>query len=447
MTINKFINFDEFLNFNPHNNLQTYAVIGNPVGHSMSPLLHGILNTNCNYIAVHVLPHQLEEFCYAAAKKLNGFNITIPYKKDIIKYLFLTDKISADLNSVNTVVCKDGKLFGYNTDVYGIEKAISTATKIKGKKTLILGAGGAASAAVYALKNGGAFVTIAARDTAKAKADFADTDVIDINTVKGSYDIVINCTPCGMKGQENSAAIDINNISGCSFIYDTVYNPLITKFIKEGKSQNIPCENGLSMLIHQGAKAQNIWGNEINLDDVIYIKLRAEIIRKKLLEKGKKAIALCGFMSCGKSAAAKYIMQNFGLSHIDTDDLIVKKAGKSIKEIFEAEGENHFRTLESEAVLNIDYSHTAIISLGGGVVTKNKNVEALKKNCLIVYIDLPLQECLKRNKGGRPLLNANQDKIEELYQNRKQIYTAVSDIIIQGQNTVNQTAEEIIYNI
>jgi shikimate dehydrogenase len=427
----------------------SYAVIGNPVGHSVSPFLHGILNKNCAYYAVKVLPEELEEFCSAAAEKLKGFNITVPYKKDIIKYLYEIDGISEDSGSVNTVVSKGGRLYGYNTDVYGMKAAFEiNGISVKGKNVLILGAGGAACAALKAMRNGGASVTVAARDTVKAEQALGGASVKDVNAVKGNYDIVINCTPCGMKGQEETAAINIRNISGCNFLYDTVYNPLRTKLMREAQSLGIKTDNGLNMLIYQGIKAQQIWGNNVQTSAEINQMLKAEIIRQRLNEKGKTCIALCGFMGCGKTAAAKRISEILGFRRLDTDEIIEKNAGQTISQIFEAFGEARFRETESQTIYGIDYSQNSVISLGGGAVTREDNVKKLKENCLLVYIDVPFDECLKRaDNGDRPLLKSGKEEARRLYNLRKEIYKSVCDIEVKGRNTPGETAEEIIYSI
>jgi shikimate dehydrogenase len=427
----------------------SYAVIGNPVGHSVSPFLHSLLNKNCAYYAVKVLPEELKEFCFAAAGKLKGFNVTVPYKKDIMKYLHETDRISEDSGSVNTVLIRGGRLYGYNTDVYGIKAAFETnGISAEGKNVLILGAGGAACAAAKAMQTGGAFVTVAARDTIKAAKAFSNAAVRDINTVKGNYDIVINCTPCGMKGQEETAALDMRNITGCNFLYDTVYNPLRTKLMRQAQGLGIKTDNGLNMLIYQGIKAQQIWGNNVLPPAKINQMLQAEIARQRLKEKGKTCIALCGFMGCGKTAAAKQVSEILGFKRLDTDEIIEKNAGQTITAIFEAFGQECFRKTESETIYGLDYSQNSVISLGGGAVTREDNVKKLKENCLLVYIDVPFDECLKRaDNGQRPLLKSGKEEALRLYNSRKEIYESVCDVEVKGRGTPRETAEEIIYSI
>ena len=144
-----FTGFKELILKNKDNKGKIYAVIGNPIGHSMSPQLHSLINKDCLYYAVLLQNGQLKDFCDFAKQNLNGFNITVPFKKDVMQYLNFIENFAKGVGSVNTVSCKDGTLSGYNTDVYGLEMALKqNGIEVKGKNALILGAGGASLAAV-----------------------------------------------------------------------------------------------------------------------------------------------------------------------------------------------------------------------------------------------------------------------------------------------------------
>lgn len=445
-----YFDFSQFKDFLKGKSGDIYAVIGNPVRHSMSPKLHSLLIKDCNYYAVELKAEELKDFCIFAKEKLKGFNITVPYKKDIIKYLDNTDMLAKDIGSVNTVKTENGRLYGYNTDMYGLLTAIKEHNiEIKNKNILILGAGGIALTAVYALKKEGGNITVAARDVLKAENSIKNTAVIDINNIKGSYDIVINCTPCGMTGQEDNSAVDIKNIP-CEFLFDTIYNPLKTKLIKDAENAGITAANGLNMLIYQAVKAQNIWGNTLKYNiDTIRNVLISQIIMQRLKSKNKKGIALCGFMGSGKSTAAKYMETQYGFKNIDTDKLIEQHTGLAITQIFEKYGEEEFRNIESNMLKNINYDETPVISLGGGTVIKNINAEEIKRNNILVYIDIELETALIRAKGdgNRPLLNKSKDEILQLYNSRKKLYENVCDIKVNGNFQTEKTVSEIIDNI
>lgn len=424
-----------------------YCVIGNPIGHSMSPQLHKLFSQDCNYFAVLISSGaELKDFCGYAKTNLAGFNVTIPYKKEIIKYL---DKICGDAKktqSVNTVINQNGLLVGYNTDIFGIKRALKhNKAELRGKNALILGGGGAASAAAMAISQQKASVTIAVRDKQKAEKAFSSYKVISLNEISGKYDLLINCTPCGMKGQEKISAIEITG-KNYGFVYDMIYNPLKTKLIKQAESFGIKSANGLSMLIFQGVKAQQIWGNKINLSPKQTEKtlnaLMAQVLRQRL---GGKGIALCGFMGSGKTTIAKNMQSKYGIQYTDTDALIEKQCGKKIKDIFKQSGEQCFRDIESNLICNLSVADFNILSLGGGSVSAQKNAEHIKRHYKIIYIDVPLDIALKRiNDGSRPLLCQNLIAIRNLYKERTAIYKSISDYTIDGTKHIDEICGEII---
>jgi shikimate dehydrogenase len=423
-----------------------YAVIGNPIGHSMSAPLHKLLSEGGEYSAVLIDgDEELKDFCRYAKINLAGFNVTIPYKKDIIKYLDKIRGIAKKTQSVNTVKNENGLLVGYNTDIYGIERALKyNGVELSGKSALILGGGGAASAAATALSKK-AEVTIAVRDKEKAKKAFSNYNVIGLNEISGGYDLIINCTPCGMKGQEDTSAIEITG-KNYGFIYDMVYNPLKTKLIKQAENFGIKCSNGLTMLIFQAIKARRIWGDKIRITrrqtENIENALKAQVLRQRLDGKG---IALCGFMGSGKTTVAQYMQKKYGIQYTDTDALIEKRCGKKIKDIFKQCGESGFREIESEVICGLNSDEFNILSLGGGSVLMPQNAEHIKRRYFIIYIDIPLGIALKRtNDGSRPLLSQSYDQISRLYEERKSVYKNISDYTVDGTKSTEKICGEII---
>lgn len=424
-----------------------YAVIGNPIGHSMSPPLHAALVKGINYIAVLVDGRNgLKKFCSLAKSRLKGFNVTIPYKKEILKYLDELDPAARKTQSVNTVLNFNGKLKGFNTDIYGIAGALKyNNINCQGKRALVLGGGGAAAAAVEALESMGAEVTVAVRNVAKAKKTFIKDNIIDLRKIDGFYDILINCTPCGMKGQEDTSAIEITQ-KNYGFVYDTVYNPLTTKLLKQAQSLGIKTDCGAGMLVFQAIEAQRIWGNVQNVppqkaEELINL-VKAQVFAQR---QGGKCVALCGFMGSGKSTVAKCLQNKYKIKYIDTDSLITSQTGMAISEIFNKYGEEYFRRIESEIICNIDFGAFKVISLGGGAVTVRKNVDCLKENCKIIYISVALDTVLKRAKDNtRPLLSQNGKKTAELYQKRKKIYQEVCDYTVDGEKDLQEVCEDII---
>lgn len=424
-----------------------YAVIGNPISHSISPFLHGLLEEGSFYVAVKAEERQLEDFCDFARERLLGFNVTVPYKMDIMRYLDGVDGLAESLGSVNTVKVEGGKLIGFNTDAYGLSMALKQCgVELAGKRAMVLGGGGAARAAVFALKEGGADISIAVRNPIKAREDFPGEKVMGLYAVETGWDIIVNCTPCGMKGQEGTSAIDEEKLSGCGFVYDAVYNPLRTKLLRAARRRGIRCSNGLDMLIFQAAQARGIWGKAPAFDlDAVKDKLAGQVMAQRLAEKGKSGIALCGFMGSGKSHIARAFSQRFGFKLLETDAIVEEKEGMSIPLIFERFGEKYFRERESEAIRGLKPDHPSVVSLGGGAVMREENVAAIKGCCLLIYLDAPLEVCLERAKGvGRPLLKQGAASVAALYEARKDIYAAACDYKVDAGRGADEVIEDII---
>ena len=255
-----------------------YGVIGNPVSHSLSPYIHNAAfkfhNLNNVYIPFEV--KSLDEFVAKFIKEttreielnFKGFSVTIPHKQAIIKHLDSIDDTAKRIGAVNTVKIINGKLHGFNTDAQGFfEPLKNTYGDLKNAKVAILGSGGAARACVYALEQAGAAVTIFARDVKKAKtlarefdASFARLEYQTSNF--NLFNIVVNTTPLGTIGEtENETPVSSEQIKDVHLVYDLVYNPFETRFLREAKSVGVPTIGGLAMLISQAMAQFKIWTN------------------------------------------------------------------------------------------------------------------------------------------------------------------------------------------
>ena len=247
--------------------MKEYLVIGNPIVHSLSPELHNywIRENGINgiYNKRKLNGNDLKEFFLKIKnKEINGANITVPFKRDVIPYLDQLSFESEKTQSVNTVYLKNDKIIGHNTDIDGFELAIKDANyEVKGKKVLILGAGGVVPSVIFALYKMGAFsITISNRTKTKAenlKSLFNDLEIADWNE-KSDFDMIINATSIGLK-KEDRLNLDFSKFKNCEFFYDIIYNPKVTNFIKDGKNLGKKTENGKKMFIYQAAEAFKIW--------------------------------------------------------------------------------------------------------------------------------------------------------------------------------------------
>jgi len=255
--------------------MKKYLVIGNPIEHSQSPQLHNywIKKNNINGIYEKQLfhKHELKDLIFKVKeKKINGINITVPFKKEIIPYL---DELSPEAKltgSVNTINLVKEKVVGYNTDITGFEFAIKDINfDLNKKKVLILGAGGVVSSIIFALnKMRISEVTITNRTREKAenlKDIFRNLKIVDWGVIP-YFDVIINATSLGLHDSEN-IDLDFSKVGKNKLFYDVIYNPKETNFLKKAKKMGNKTENGKKMFIYQAAAAFKIWHNiqpEIN---------------------------------------------------------------------------------------------------------------------------------------------------------------------------------------
>jgi 3-dehydroquinate dehydratase/shikimate dehydrogenase len=260
---------------------EVYGILGSNTSVSMSPYIHNeaFKFHNLNSVFVPLQVSGLDEFICRMVKletreiELNfrGFSVTIPHKQAIIKHLDFIDETAQAIGAVNTVKIENGKLYGYNTDAQGfIEPLKNSYGDLRDAKVAILGNGGAARACTYALKKEGAEVVIFARNPKKAESlanefqvelkELAKTEDQSPKTNFNEFDILVNTTPLGMKGRfENETPLVAGQIENVKLVYDLVYNPFETRFLKEAKSVGIPTIGGLAMLISQAMWQSKIW--------------------------------------------------------------------------------------------------------------------------------------------------------------------------------------------
>ncbi len=256
-------------------NSKKYALIGYPLGHSMSPIIHKellkIASVNGKYDLVEILKEDLETSFYEKLKRLNGFNITIPHKINIIPLL---DKLSPKaklFGSVNTVDIKDNKTIGYNTDCDGFLRSLEAENIRLAGNVLICGSGGVSRMFAFESALAGAEVTLAVRNSSLNAANdikkemqeklSKDCNIIFLSEAKGGYDLIINGTPVGMYPNIDNSPLEEKVIKSSKAVFDAIYNPIETKFIKYAREGGLKYVNGLPMLVWQAAVAEEIWND------------------------------------------------------------------------------------------------------------------------------------------------------------------------------------------
>lgn len=247
-----------------------YGIIGHPVKHSLSPAMHNAAfkaeGIDAEYKIFDIDPsdkENLANFCYETdLKNIAGFSVTMPYKKEIMKYMEEYDPLAKKVGSINTVENVDSKLNGYNTDATGAIQALQEKTDIRDNKILILGAGGAARAIGYSLNEFGADVYIFNRTKEKAVeiAEEFDLGIIEFTQIADAdFDIIINTTPVGMLPNTNESLLHADQMKGVKIVMDIVTHPLKTQLLKEAEKAGAETITGARMLLHQACGQFEIW--------------------------------------------------------------------------------------------------------------------------------------------------------------------------------------------
>jgi 3-dehydroquinate dehydratase/shikimate dehydrogenase len=243
-----------------------FGVIGDPIGHSLSPLMHNAAfaarGNNALYLPFHV--RELSEFL-AVIKPFDiaGFSVTIPHKQRILRHLHECDPLAAHIGAVNTVMLRAGKLCGYNTDFLGVLRAIERRLPLANSRVLLIGAGGAARAAAFALARAGSVVTIWARRgrQAAALARAVGGEAIDRQEIaRQSFDAIVNCTPVGMY-PHGGAPLEAGELN-CRLVMDLIYRPLKTELLRRAEHRGIETISGVDMFVAQGAAQWELWTGE-----------------------------------------------------------------------------------------------------------------------------------------------------------------------------------------
>ena len=406
-----------------------YGLIGEHLGHSFSKIIHGMLSAD-PYDLTEIGRESLEPFLKAADFK--GINVTIPYKQAVMPYLDFISAPAKAIGAVNTIVNRDGKLYGYNTDYGGLmEMASKSGIEFKGRRVLVLGAGGAAKTAfAVAADLGAASVTMSSRHPAPGQLSLetiADREHPEIQ-------IIINATPVGMypHNQGRVAPLDIfPNLEG---VLDCVYNPLRTNLVLDALERGIPAAGGLPMLVYQACLARELFTGET-------IEREAWESVLESISSSKENIVLCGMPSSGKTTIGRLLARKTGREVVDTDQIVRNNARMEIPEIFRTQGEPAFRQMETEAIASVAPYQGLIISVGGGAVLNPLNVHLLKMNGRIVFIDRPLE--LLTPTSDRPL-SSDIEKLKAMYQTRRPIYIGAADITVVNDGTPRKCANNIL---
>ncbi len=397
------------------------GLLGRKLGHSYSPVIHSYLG-QYSFELFEREPEELEVFLKKG--DFDGINVTMPYKKAVIPFLDALSPEARALGAVNTIVRRDGKLIGHNTDLFGFRSMLlRSGLKVAGKKCLVCGTGGASSTVQAVLRQQNAQVVVLSRSSGVT---------YDQLPLHADAALVVNCTPVGMYPNVGQSPVDLSLLPRLEGVLDVVYNPARTQLLLDAQRLNLPAMTGLWMLVAQAVEASS-WFQNKPMEDALIPRIY-EILRLRM-----ENIILIGMPGCGKSTIGQMIAEKTGKRFVDSDVQIAERAGISIPEIFGRHGEEYFRQLEHQVLSELGMESGLVIATGGGCVTREENYEPLHQNGTIYYLQRDLDR-LPTN--GRPLSQIN--GLQVLYAVRKPLYERFADHCIDNNGTPDDTIQAIL---
>ena len=401
-----------------------FGLLGRTLGHSFSPRIHNALG-NTNYELFEREPSQLQEFF--ADPELQGINITFPYKVNALEACDVVDPRAERIGCVNTMVRKDGKWHGYNTDYDGFVFTLKHADiDVSGKECIILGDGASSATVHVALEDLGAkSITHLSRKTAPLYTDAPN--------YYETAQIIINCTPIGMYPHNPASLIDIMQFSKLEGVVDLIYNPRRTVLLLQAEMMDIPHCDGLPFLVAQGVEAANHFqGESFGTKEI------EQILQD--MRREKENIILIGMPGVGKTTVGKAIGKEMGRTCIDVDQELAKEIG-DISTYITEQGEAAFREKEAEMIAKLGTETGLVISTGGGCVTVPKNYAHLRQNGRIYQLTQPVE---KLSTSGRVLSGGGIERLRELEKTRTPMYESFAQCIVEHNRNAPKTVAAIL---
>ena len=415
-----------------------YGLLGRKLGHSWSVPIHKALGC-ADYRLIELEPEQLGDFL--RREDIGGLNVTIPYKRDVMQFCDVIDPAAETIGSVNTLVRRGGKLYGYNTDIDGFLYMLRRARiSLMGKKVVVLGSGGASLTAQAAAKREGAREVVVVSRTGPDNYE-------NLPQRHGDAEALVNTTPVGMWPRLEEAPVDLRLLPAVTDVVDVIYNPGRTNLLLQASGWNrnefyyddlglwderyFRCAGGLSMLAAQAKRAE-----ELFFDRTIPDGDTEKIVA--WLWQDRTNIVLVGMPGCGKTTVGRELARLSGKPFVDLDEEIVRRAGKSIPDIFREEGEAAFRELEAQVLADVCARSGQVIATGGGAVLRAENRAAMRRTGQVYFLCRNLEELPT---DGRPL--SQKGSLEEMYRVRKPLYSAAADTVIDNSVALEETAELI----
>ncbi|MCL2149800.1 MAG: shikimate dehydrogenase [Dehalococcoidia bacterium] len=422
------------------------GLLGDPVVHSLSPVMHSAafaaLGLDYAYLSFCVARQAVESALVGLrALGARGVNVTVPHKSAVLPFLDALDSTAERMGAVNTIVFTDGRAKGYNTDAFGFLQALTAAGfDPAGKKVAVLGAGGAAAAIAWALKNAGGSPVLVTRRTslsrgrALARRLSLPAEVAELGKLRSVLDgveLLVNATGVGTTPHTDATLVPAELLRSGLTVFDVVYNPRETRLLREARLVGARTISGLEMLLYQGARSFELWTGKVPPIDIMRHAALGELGESVFVG---RPVVLIGFMGSGKSVVSKALARRLGRRLLETDAMVERAAGKSIGRIFAEDGEAAFRRWEAVAVCEALAVPGAVVSCGGGVVLNAATAACFKEKAAVIYLKASPEVLATRlgHSRHRPLLQTGNRlaAITALLNERKASYEQAADITI-----------------
>ncbi len=394
------------------------GLLGEKLGHSYSPSIHRFFG-DYEYRLIELSREKVSDFIKNG--EWDALNVTIPYKKDVFTLCDEVTPQAASIGSVNTIVRRNGKIYGDNTDLYGFGQTLHQFAEVVGKKVLVLGSGGASVSVSAVLREKHANVVTISRS---GRDNYENLDR------HADAAMIVNATPVGMFPNNGVSPVDLTRFPKCKAVIDLIYNPAKTVLLLQASDLQIPCRNGLNMLVAQAKRSA-----EIFLDREISDQRITEI--ETVLSAKMRNLILIGMPGCGKSTVGRLLSETLGRPMIDTDEIFSTKYGTPA-EYIRNHGEAAFRSLEHTVIAGVGKASGAVISTGGGCVMNSENLNALRQNGLIIRL---CRDPEKLARDGRPLSVGNLNMLAKM---REPFYNRFADLCVDNNGTPSDAVHKIM---
>lgn len=404
-------------------------LIGYPLGYSYSPEIHRLFNEKIDYAEKPLKEEELGRFL--SEKAFDGLNVTIPYKEKVLPFLDALDGAAREIGAVNTIVCRQKKLIGYNTDHLGVAKTFADhRIGIKGKTAMILGSGGTYRTIRYVLEKAGVQRIYGVSRNPKNDAWISYPEAMK----KADVQILINATPVGTYPDTDQTPIRLNAFPRLECVFDMIYNPYRTALLLEAEERGIQAINGLKTLVDQAGYAEELFLSS-PIGEEKYRSVYATVRRRN------RSIVLIGMPGSGKSTVGALLAERLHTDFIDIDREIEKQCRLSVKEIFRRHGEAYFRRCEEAIAGQAALLKGKVIATGGGLVENDRIMSLFRQNGVLIALQREPDAALFGK--DRPKLNGREDYLS-LYERRKEKYDHYAVATVSNDGRLEETVAKVV---